>query len=67
MAKALVEIFVFPRFSADLNSNKLSKILVDQAGVAVSPGVGFRDSGEPHFRIALMRSPADRVIEGALG
>ena len=67
MAKALVEIFVFPRFSADLNSNKLSKILVDQAGVAVTPGVGFGDSGEPHFRIALMRSPADRVIEGALG
>ena len=56
--------FVFPRFSADLNSNKLSEILVDQAGVAVTSGVGFGASGEAHFRIALMRSPADRVIEG---
>jgi aspartate/methionine/tyrosine aminotransferase len=31
----------------------------------VTPGVGFGLAGENHFRIALMRSPAERVLEGA--
>jgi aspartate/methionine/tyrosine aminotransferase len=57
--------FVFPRFSASKNSNQLAQLLVEQAGVVVTPGIGFGDSGEGHFRIALMRSPAERVIEGA--
>ena len=29
------------------------------------PGMGFGDCGEVHFRTALMRSPAERVVEGA--
>jgi aspartate/methionine/tyrosine aminotransferase len=48
-----------------MNSNQLAQLLVEQAGVVVTPGIGFGDSGEGHFRIALMRSPAERVIEGA--
>jgi aspartate/methionine/tyrosine aminotransferase len=31
----------------------------------VTPGAGFGDCGEGHFRIALMRSPPDRAYEGA--
>jgi aspartate/methionine/tyrosine aminotransferase len=43
----------------------LSELLVDEEGVVVTPGVGFGLAGENHFRIALMRSPAERVLEGA--
>jgi aspartate aminotransferase len=57
--------FVFPRVSASMTSNELAQLLVEQAGVVVTPGIGFGDCGESHFRIALMRSPAERVIEGA--
>ncbi len=56
--------FLFPRYSADLSSTELAELLVEREGVVVTPGVGFGESGEGHFRIALMRSPADRVVEG---
>ncbi len=56
--------FLFPRYSADLTSTELAELLVEREGVVVTPGIGFGESGEGHFRIALMRSPADRVLEG---
>lgn len=57
--------FVFPRYDNSLPSTELSELLVQDEGVVVTPGIGFGMSGENHFRIALMRSPAPRVIEGA--
>ncbi|MDE2940365.1 MAG: aminotransferase class I/II-fold pyridoxal phosphate-dependent enzyme [Chloroflexota bacterium] len=56
--------FLFPRYSADMTSAALAELLVEREGVVVTPGAGFGESGEGHFRIALMRSPADRVLEG---
>ena len=56
--------FLFPRYSADMTSAELAELMVEREGVVVTPGVGFGESGEGHFRIALMRSPADRVLEG---
>ena len=56
--------FLFPRYSADLTSVELAELLVEREGVVVTPGAGFGESGEGHFRIALMRSPAERVLEG---
>lgn len=56
--------FLFPRYSADLTSAELAELLVEREGVVVTPGAGFGESGEGHFRIALMRSPAERVLEG---
>ena len=56
--------FLFPRFSADMTSAELAELLVEREGVVVTPGAGFGESGEGHFRIALMRSPAGRVLEG---
>jgi aspartate/methionine/tyrosine aminotransferase len=56
--------FVFPRYDTSLSSTDLSELLVQEEGVVVTPGIGFGVSGENHFRIALMRSPAPRVIEG---
>ena len=57
--------FMFPRYPGDMNSEEIAQWLVEEEGVVVTPGAGFGDSGENHFRIALMRSPADRVVEGA--
>ena len=56
--------FLFPRYSADVSSTELAELFVEREGVVVTPGIGFGESGEGHFRIALMRSPADRVVEG---
>ena len=56
--------FLFPRYSADLSSTELAELLVEREGVVITPGAGFGESGESHFRIALMRSPADQVLEG---
>lgn len=57
--------FMFPRYSAEMTSDQMAQWLVEEEGVVVTPGAGFGESGESHFRIALMRSPADRVMEGA--
>lgn len=56
--------FLFPRYSVDLASAELADLLVEREGVVVTPGAGFGESGEGHLRIALMRSPAERVLAG---
>ena len=56
--------FLFPRYSGEQSSEELAALLVEREGVVVTPGSGFGESGEGHFRIALMRSPAERVLEG---
>ncbi|MEE8443533.1 MAG: pyridoxal phosphate-dependent aminotransferase [Dehalococcoidia bacterium] len=56
--------FLFPRYSGRCSSVELSQMLVERESVVVTPGSGFGECGEGHIRIALMRSPADRVIEG---
>ncbi|MEE8291024.1 MAG: aminotransferase class I/II-fold pyridoxal phosphate-dependent enzyme [Candidatus Tectomicrobia bacterium] len=56
--------FVFPRYTAPYASQELARRLVEHQGVVVTPGVGFGEAGEGHVRIALMRSPAERVIAG---
>ena len=53
--------FVFPRYSANHSSAELAMSMIEKAGVVVTPGSGFGDCGEGHFRLALMRSPSDRV------
>jgi aspartate/methionine/tyrosine aminotransferase len=57
--------FLFPRFPGSLPSAHMVERLTNEELVCVTPGSGFGDSGEGHFRIALMRSPAERVLEGA--
>ena len=57
--------FLFPRFPGSIPSEQMAELLIDKEMVSVTPGSGFGDSGEGHFRIALMRSPAKRVLEGA--
>ncbi len=44
-----------PRFS-NIGSLEFSKLLLDRAKVAVSPGVGFGEYGEGYVRIALVEN-----------
>jgi alanine-synthesizing transaminase len=41
---------------AHLGSLEFSKLLLEKAGVAVSPGVGFGEYGEGHVRLALVEN-----------
>jgi alanine-synthesizing transaminase len=45
-----------PDMFAHMGSLEFSKLLLEQAGVAVSPGVGFGEYGEGHVRIALVEN-----------
>jgi alanine-synthesizing transaminase len=40
----------------ELGSLEFSKLLLEKAGVAVSPGVGFGEHGEGYVRIALVEN-----------
>jgi alanine-synthesizing transaminase len=45
-----------PEMFSHLGSLEFSKMLLEQASVAVSPGVGFGEYGEGHVRIALVEN-----------
>ncbi len=45
-----------PEMFADLGSLEFSKLLLEKASVAVSPGVGFGEYGEGYVRIALVEN-----------
>jgi alanine-synthesizing transaminase len=45
-----------PEMFTHLGSLEFSKLLLEKAGVAVSPGVGFGEYGEGHVRIALVEN-----------
>jgi alanine-synthesizing transaminase len=59
-----------PRY-ADLGSVAFAKLLLDRAGVAVAPGIGFGEYGDGHVRIAFVENTqrlrqAVRAIRGFL-
>ncbi|MCB9435093.1 MAG: pyridoxal phosphate-dependent aminotransferase [Ardenticatenaceae bacterium] len=77
MVKALNEIdgvecrsiegafYLFPRFPiSSKNSLELAEALLDKAGIASTPGIGFGQSGEGHVRFAI--STAMRDLERAV-
>src|SRR4029077_14334178 len=45
-----------PREFAELGSLAFSKVLLTQANVAVSPGIGFGEHGDAHVRIAMVEN-----------
>ena len=45
-----------PARFAHLGSVEFSKLLLDRAGVAVAPGIGFGEHGDTHVRIALVEN-----------
>ena len=45
-----------PEYYAAMGSIEFTKRLMDQARIAVSPGIGFGDYGDDHVRIALIEN-----------
>ena len=45
-----------PEQFKELGSLAFSKLLIEQAGVAVSPGIGFGEYGEGYVRIGLVEN-----------
>ena len=45
-----------PKAFAELGSLAFSKLLLTQANVAVSPGIGFGEHGDDYVRIALVEN-----------
>ncbi|HST37438.1 MAG TPA: aminotransferase class I/II-fold pyridoxal phosphate-dependent enzyme, partial [Allosphingosinicella sp.] len=55
-----------PEQFAHLGSMEFAKRLLSEAGVAVSPGVGFGEEGEGYVRIALVENE-QRIRQAARG
>ena len=45
-----------PQAYGDMGSLEFSKLLLEQAEVAVAPGIGFGEHGEGYVRIALVEN-----------
>ena len=77
VAKPKGTMFVWapiPDACRGLGSREFSKLLIQEAGVAVSPGIGFGECGEGYVRFALVENEQRigqairgirRVLEGA--
>lgn len=58
--------YLFPRFPhSSKNSLELAEALLDKAGIASTPGIGFGQSGEGHVRFAISTAMSDleRAVE----
>jgi alanine-synthesizing transaminase len=55
-----------PEFYAKLGSLEFTKRLLEEAKIAVAPGVGFGDYGDDHVRIALIENE-HRLRQAARG
>jgi len=57
-------IYAFPDISGTgLSSREFGRFVLEQAGVALTPGVFFGANGENHVRLCYLRDPA--IIEAA--
>ena len=59
MEKPLGTMFVWgkiPEQFKDLGSLEFSKMMIREAKVAVSPGIGFGEYGDDHVRFALVEN-----------
>jgi len=59
LAKPNASMFIWakiPEVARDMGSLEFSKQLLIQAGVAVSPGIGFGKYGDEYVRIALIEN-----------
>ena len=49
-------------FRRALLQSSFAKLLLEEAGIVATPGVGFGDAGEGYIRFALTK-PVDRIKE----
>jgi aspartate aminotransferase len=55
--------YVFPRFDVELDAAALGETLLEEAGVAVTPGSAFGEAGEGHQRLSYAAS-RETIMEG---
>jgi alanine-synthesizing transaminase len=55
-----------PDHYAHLGSLEFAKLLMQEAKVCVSPGIGFGDYGDTHVRFALIEN-SDRIRQAVRG
>jgi aspartate aminotransferase len=58
--------YLFPRFpNSSKNSLELADALIEQAGIAATPGIAFGSSGEGHVRFSIATAPSEleRAVE----
>jgi len=55
-----------PEQFKDIGSLEFSKLLIEKAKVAVSPGIGFGQYGEGYVRLALVENEM-RIMQAARG
>ncbi|HWK47259.1 MAG TPA: aminotransferase class I/II-fold pyridoxal phosphate-dependent enzyme, partial [Stellaceae bacterium] len=55
-----------PERYRELGSLEFSKLLLEEANVAVAPGIGFGEYGDGHVRIALVEN-VDRIRQAVRG
>ncbi|HQD40719.1 MAG TPA: LL-diaminopimelate aminotransferase [Bacillota bacterium] len=61
--KPKATIYVWAPVPAGMNSTDFAALLLDKAGVVVTPGIGYGESGEGYFRMSLTL-PTERLEEG---
>lgn len=61
--KPKATIYVWAPVPTGMNSTDFAALLLEKAGVVVTPGVGYGDSGEGFFRMSLTL-PTERLEEG---
>jgi LL-diaminopimelate aminotransferase len=61
--KPKATIYVWAPVPAGMNSTDFAALILDKAGVVVTPGIGYGESGEGYFRMSLTL-PTERLEEG---
>ncbi len=56
-------LYVWTPVPSGYDSGEFAAKVIDEAGVIITPGLGFGPSGDSHFRISLT-TPDDRLKEG---
>lgn len=55
--------YLFPKFSSEMSSMEFAKTLLEEAGVAITPGIAFGPSCDNHVRFSYAAS-RQRIQEG---
>jgi LL-diaminopimelate aminotransferase len=55
-------LYLWSETPGQMESVRFSTRLIEEAGVLITPGIGFGPAGEGHFRISLT-TPDDRLDE----
>ncbi len=62
LKKTLATIYVWPRVPAGFTSSSFAELVLEKAGVVITPGNGYGECGEGYFRISLT-VPTERLLE----